>query len=47
MSLDHSPAFREAKLTVGFNATIAKPFRKDDLLALLASHRGLAPAEAN
>ena len=35
MSLEHSPAFREAKLDEGFNATLAKPFRKDDLLALL------------
>ena len=35
-SLEHSPAFREARLKQGFNGTVAKPFRKDDLLALLA-----------
>ena len=34
-SLEHSPAFREAKTAQGFNATLGKPFRKDDLLALL------------
>ena len=34
-SLEHSPAFRSAKTALGFNATLAKPFRKDDLLALL------------
>jgi CheY-like chemotaxis protein len=39
-SLEHSPAFREAKVALGFTTTIAKPFRKDDLLALLATlHR--------
>jgi PAS domain S-box-containing protein len=36
VSLEHSPAFTEARLAQGFNATLAKPFRKDDLLALLA-----------
>jgi PAS domain S-box-containing protein len=36
-SLDHSPAFRTAKTMIGFNTTVAKPFRKDDLLGLLAS----------
>ena len=36
VSLEHSPAFREAKLAQGFNATAAKPFRKDDLVGLLA-----------
>jgi CheY-like chemotaxis protein len=35
ISLEHSPAFREAKVAAGFNATLGKPFRKDDLLALL------------
>jgi CheY-like chemotaxis protein/signal transduction histidine kinase len=44
-SLDHSPAFREAKLAIGFNASIAKPFRKDDLLAVLTS-LGRLPVEA-
>jgi two-component system sensor histidine kinase/response regulator len=35
-SLEHSPKFRDEKKAAGFDATIAKPFRKDDLLALLA-----------
>jgi CheY-like chemotaxis protein len=34
-SVEHSPAFRKAKTAIGFNTTVAKPFRKDDLLALL------------
>ena len=37
VSLDHSPQYREAKMNAGFDATLAKPFRKDDLMALLAS----------
>jgi DNA-binding response OmpR family regulator len=37
ISPEHSPQFREAKLAIGFNATLAKPFRKEDLLALLKS----------
>ncbi len=37
VSLEHSPAFRTAKTTIGFNTTVAKPFRKDDLLGLLSS----------
>ncbi len=45
VSLDHSPTFRAAKTAIGFNATIAKPFRKDDLLAVLAS-LGRLPVEA-
>jgi CheY-like chemotaxis protein len=36
ISVSHSVKFREEKLAIGFNATVAKPFRKDDLLALLA-----------
>ncbi|HYC37441.1 MAG TPA: response regulator [Usitatibacter sp.] len=35
VSLEHSPAYREGKLAAGFDATVAKPFRKDDLLQLL------------
>ena len=35
-SLEHSPAFRQEKLAQGFDGTVGKPFRKDDLLALLA-----------
>ena len=34
-SLEHSPRFREEKTRQGFNGTLGKPFRKDDLLALL------------
>src|SRR6185312_8063512 len=33
-SLDHSPAYRKAQLAAGFDGTIAKPFRREDLLAL-------------
>jgi len=44
-SLEHSPAFRAKKTDAGFDATVAKPFRKDDLLPLLASlHHEAAPA---
>ena len=45
VSLDHSPRYREAKLKIGFNATLAKPFRKDDLMGLLET-LGAVPAEA-
>jgi DNA-binding response OmpR family regulator len=42
-SLEHSPAFREEKTGQGFDGTLGKPFRKDELLALLASlHRETA-----
>ncbi len=34
-SAEHSPAYQAAKLAIGFNATLAKPFRHDALLALL------------
>ena len=37
VSLEHSPAFSKAKIAEGFDATVGKPFRKDDLLALLAA----------
>jgi two-component system sensor histidine kinase/response regulator len=43
VSLEHSPAYREARLAEGFNATVGKPFRKDDLVALLTQAR-TAPA---
>jgi len=46
VSLEHSPRFREAKMAVGFNATLAKPFRKDDLMGLLEK-LGRLPAEAH
>ncbi len=36
-SIDHSPAFREARLAEGFDDTLAKPFRRDSLFAILAS----------
>ena len=45
-SLEHSPRYREEKLAAGFDATIAKPFRKDDLLALLAV-RSREPEQAD
>jgi hypothetical protein len=35
-SLDHGPGFQKAMKGIGFDATLAKPFKKDDLLALLA-----------
>ena len=44
VSLDHSPAYRDARLAAGFNATAAKPFRKENLAALLAKARRAAPA---
>jgi CheY-like chemotaxis protein len=34
-SLDHGPAFQKAMRAIGFDETAAKPFRKDELLALL------------
>lgn len=34
---EHSPAFHEAMLARGFDATLAKPFRREDLLGLVAS----------
>ncbi len=44
-SLDHSPAFTKAKLAEGFDGTLAKPFRRDNLLAILAAI-GKLPDEA-
>jgi CheY-like chemotaxis protein len=44
-SLDHTPAFAEAKKAAGFNSTIAKPFRKEALLGLMKS-LGRLTAEA-
>lgn len=35
VSLEHTIAFRETKVAQGFDETLAKPFRRDDLLALL------------
>jgi PAS domain S-box-containing protein len=46
VSVEHSPTFRAAKTAIGFNTTVAKPFRKDDLLGLLAS-LGRVPVEAD
>jgi CheY-like chemotaxis protein len=46
VSVDHSPAFREQKTAAGFNSTLAKPFRKDDLMGLLAA-LGRTPVEAD
>ena len=45
VSVEHSPAFRAAKIAIGFNTTVGKPFRKDDLLGMLAS-LGRQPVEA-
>jgi CheY-like chemotaxis protein len=39
-TLDHSERYRAARTAAGFNATIPKPFRKDDLLSLLKSLGG-------
>lgn len=36
-SLDHSPAFTKQKLAEGFDGTLAKPFRRDNLFAILAA----------
>jgi hypothetical protein len=46
VAAEHSPAFRAAKTAIGFNTTVAKPFRKDDLLGLLAT-LGRVPVEAD
>ena len=46
VSLEHSPRFREAKRAIGFDRTLGKPFRKDDLLDLLQA-LGRVPAEAS
>jgi len=35
VAANHSAAYRELKTSIGFNATVPKPFRKDDLLGLL------------
>lgn len=46
ISLEHSPAYREQKTAQGFDATLAKPFRKEDLLQFLAHlARPTAPAK--
>jgi CheY-like chemotaxis protein len=34
-SMDHSPAFRGKKTAEGFDGTLAKPFKRDDFLAVL------------
>ncbi|HEX4943854.1 MAG TPA: response regulator [Usitatibacteraceae bacterium] len=36
-SVEHSPAFRTARMAEGFDGTLAKPFRRDNLLAVLAA----------
>jgi len=43
-SADHDAAYREAKAAAGFDAAIAKPFRRDDLLLLLTGRREPAGA---
>jgi CheY-like chemotaxis protein len=42
-SIDHSPGFNAAKTAIGFNDTLAKPFRKETLTGQLGVH---ATAEA-
>jgi len=42
-SIDHSPAFHAAKTAIGFNDTLAKPFRKEPLTELVGAR---ATAEA-
>ena len=37
ISIDHSPGFHAAKTAIGFNDTLAKPFRKETLAELLGS----------
>jgi PAS domain S-box-containing protein len=44
-SLDHSPAFTRAKVAEGFDGTLAKPFRRDGLFAILTA-LGKLPDEA-
>jgi CheY-like chemotaxis protein len=44
ISLDHSPAWRVARLAEGFDATLAKPLRPEPMAELLAA-LGLQPAE--
>jgi CheY-like chemotaxis protein len=43
---DHGPAFRVAKTAIGFTSTIAKPFRREELLALLQTLRRV-PVQAH
>jgi len=45
LSLEHTPQFRESKVAIGFDATLAKPFRKDDLLELLKASGRLSDAD--
>jgi PAS domain S-box-containing protein len=37
LSLGHTAQFRQDKTSIGFNSTLPKPFRKDDLMGLLAT----------
>ena len=43
-SIDHSPAFRAEKIAQGFDGTLAKPFRRDTFLTILAE-MGKLPEE--
>jgi PAS domain S-box-containing protein len=45
-SVDHSTAFREAKLAEGFDGTMAKPFRRDNLFAILSAMGKLPDEQA-
>ncbi len=44
-SIDHSPAFRAEKIAQGFDGTLAKPFRRDTFLTILAE-MGKLPEES-
>jgi CheY-like chemotaxis protein len=37
VTIGHTAQFRQDKTSIGFNSTLPKPFRKDDLLALLTA----------
>ena len=43
-SIDHAPAFRAEKIAQGFDGTLAKPFRRDTFLTILAE-MGKLPEE--
>jgi hypothetical protein len=45
-TFDRSPRLHEQKLAQGYDGTIAKPYRRDDVLGLLKSLGKLAPEAA-
>ena len=44
-SIDHSPTFRAEKMAIGFNDTLAKPFRKETLTELLGAEARASATE--